>query len=288
MCFRHMIFVPMSDNNKNETKSVHEENKPQSLATNKSCDETISPIFKKSTFEKETKKVLATKENKCDTCDSTFLTKTQLKVHKLSKPYKCKICNAGFWGKDDRNKHLPIHEEKKRCPVCDISLTGSFALERHVSVVHEGKKPYKCEICSANFAQKNQMLRHTESIHDGQKALKCSFCKGNFSKNQQLQRHIAAVHDDKKIKLATTQSQENSENTMNWLETSIVPKDQNFQKDDFIVRINDFKNDEAPIWRFDGIDMLQRFNISGKDENGDSLFKSTNLFSGYMTSNRHR
>ena len=45
---------------------------------------------------------------------------------------------------------------------------------------------------------------------------------------------------------------------------------------------------QAPVWRFDSKTLLQRFNVAGKDENGDTLYKSANLFSGYIASNRTR
>merc|ERR1711935_1034385 len=46
--------------------------------------------------------------------------------------------------------------------------------------------------------------------------------------------------------------------------------------------------DQSPVWRFDSKTLLQRFNVAGKDENGDTLYKSANLFSGYIASNRTR
>ena len=133
-----------------------------------------------------------------------------------------------------------------------------------------------------------EQVQTSKMTNAAQNAFDCYYCEGSFSHDKHLQLHIATVHEEKKTKLATAQILENSENAIDLLQTIIVPKDQNFQKDDFVVRMDDSNKEEAPIWRFDGTDMLQRFNITGKDENSESLYKSTNFFSGYMTSNRQR
>jgi len=70
--------------------------------------------------------------------------------------------------------------------------------------------------------------------------------------------------------------------------TSIVPTDQDFRPGDFVVLRDEANQDQAPVWRFDSKTLLQRFNVSGKDENGETLYTSANLFSGYIASNRNR
>merc|ERR1719225_500447 len=62
--------------------------------------------------------------------------------------------------------------------------------------------------------------------------------------------------------------------------TSIVPTDQDFRPGDFVVLRDESNQDQAPVWRFDSKTLLQRFNVSGKDENGETLYTSANLFSG--------
>ena len=47
-----------------------------------------------------------------------------------------------------------------KCKTCDASFEGKGDLNRHVSSVHEGKKPFKCNVCNACFAQKSQLKRH--------------------------------------------------------------------------------------------------------------------------------
>ena len=38
-------------------------------------------------------------------------------------------------------------------------------LKRHVSSVHEGKRPHKCDICGACFTQKSHMDGHVATVH---------------------------------------------------------------------------------------------------------------------------
>jgi hypothetical protein len=68
----------------------------------------------------------------------------------------------------------------------------------------------------------------------------------------------------------------------------LVPPDQDYRPGDFVVLRDESKSDAAPIWRFDSKTLLQRFNVAGKDEVGETLYKSANLFSGYIASNRER
>ncbi len=70
--------------------------------------------------------------------------------------------------------------------------------------------------------------------------------------------------------------------------TSIVPADQDFKPGDFVILRDEEKHDKAPIWRFDSKTLVQRFNVSGNDENGEYLYRSANQYSGYIPTNRHK
>merc|ERR1712153_255246 len=54
--------------------------------------------------------------------------------------------------------------------------------------------------------------------------------------------------------------------------TQIVPTDQDFRPGDFVVLRDESNQDQSPVWRFDSKTLLQRFNVAGKDENGDTLY----------------
>ena len=42
-------------------------------------------------------------------------------------------------------------------------------MTKHVSSVHEGKKPFNCDICDFSCSQKSNMKIHIESVHEGEK-----------------------------------------------------------------------------------------------------------------------
>ena len=65
-------------------------------------------------------------------------------------------------------------------------------LNKHVSTVHEGIKPFQCDICNACFGQKDNLNNHIAIVHEGIKQFKCDIChagfgrKGNLNKNLKL------------------------------------------------------------------------------------------------------
>ena len=42
-------------------------------------------------------------------------------------------------------------------------------LNRHITSVHEGIKPFKCNICEANFARKSHLNEYSASVHERKK-----------------------------------------------------------------------------------------------------------------------
>ena len=45
-------------------------------------------------------------------------------------------------------------------------------LNRHVTSVHEGKKPFQCNACDASFAQNSDLKKNKASVHEGNKPFK--------------------------------------------------------------------------------------------------------------------
>ena len=82
-----------------------------------------------------------------------------------------------------------------KCKTCDASFEGKGNLDRHVSSVHEGKKPFKCNICNASFARKNHLKTHVASVHEGKKPFKCNICDASFSQKPRLSTHVVSVHE---------------------------------------------------------------------------------------------
>ena len=51
-----------------------------------------------------------------------------------------------------------------------MALLATIVKKRHVTSVHEGKKPFKCDICDAKFDEKSKLKKHITSVHEQLKA----------------------------------------------------------------------------------------------------------------------
>ena len=68
---------------------------------------------------------------------------------------------------DRTSKEEPDETRKKaivRCEICGKTVFHMGSMKKHISSVHEKKKPFKCEICDYSCSQKGHMNRHVESI----------------------------------------------------------------------------------------------------------------------------
>ena len=202
-------------------------------------------------------------------------------------------------------------------------------MDKHISAVHEGKKPFKCTICDKSFGRKSHMELHISAVHEEKKPFKCLLCTEGFTRKDNMQKHISLVHESEKSKSVNSSKKrtktdlkkkvrKNPKQNLSTMseaklnhdtkivherkkqnqkikkkqisnETKIISSNQVLRDGDFVILKDQLNQDQASIWRFDGEDMMQRYNVSGKDINGEPLYKSTNSFSGYIpTTNRQR
>ena len=72
------------------------------------------------------------------------------------------------------NRHITlVHEEKKpfKCSVCEYKYSESSNINRQIASVHERKKPFNCKICKPSFSEKGNMVLHISAIHEGKKSI---------------------------------------------------------------------------------------------------------------------
>ena len=60
---------------------------------------------------------------------------------------------------------MTLNSTALQCEFCDKGFSDKSKLKRHVSSVHEGKRPHKCDICGACFTQKSHMDGHVATVH---------------------------------------------------------------------------------------------------------------------------
>ena len=72
-----------------------------------------------------------------------------------------------FWYKKElKNNIASIHGENK-CSVCFKSFVKYEQLQSHITLVHEGIKPFKCSIFEIKFSTKNGLKKHIRKKHSG-------------------------------------------------------------------------------------------------------------------------
>ena len=127
-------------------------------------------------------------EQKCNLCDYSAMSESDLKVHRRShtvsnrsvleksnindtvvKQHTCNICNKSFPKKSVLHAHSRFHTGEKpfTCQICNKSFTMKCHLQDH-SRIHTGEKPFTCQICGKSFSQKTHLHLHSR-IHTGEK-----------------------------------------------------------------------------------------------------------------------
>ena len=151
------------------------------------------------------------------------------------KPYLCKYCDKSFFQVHEVKKHIMIHkfnsevkddatekpsskkedeknlgkrkqslQKSKRqyikstCDTCKNHYANRQSLQRHISNVHKGLKPFSCPSCDSKFANSHGLKHHIAAVHEGKKPFMCQTCDSSFANNQGLKRHISAVHEGQK------------------------------------------------------------------------------------------
>ena len=75
------------------------------------------------------------------------------------------------------------------------TVANNTILAKHISAIHEGKKPFKCDICDYRSSQKGCMNTHVASVHEGKKPFKCDICDYRCSQKGYMKQHISIRPD---------------------------------------------------------------------------------------------
>ena len=159
------------------------------------------------------------KDNFCVLCSLQFGNKAVFDIHlsfvhgknitkikdEVAEPNAIKRTGANVVILQPRSmkKHITIvHEGEKpfKCSICNYSASTKQHLDMHITSVHEVKKTFKCSICDARFGRSHHLKSHVASVHEGKKPFKCSICGSSFTQSASLKAHISSVHEGQKFK----------------------------------------------------------------------------------------
>ena len=143
----------------------------------------------------------------CDSCNSSFRTKTGLSIHikfKHEKPikiFRCATCGHEFKDNCGLKSHLRTHlpdEERLafECEICGKRMVNKFSLKYHISTIHEMAKNYFCYLCGRGFGNKSNLRSHL--ISHSTENVSCEICGGTFKNRISLQSH-KKVHKPKHL-----------------------------------------------------------------------------------------
>ena len=104
---------------------------------------------------------------KCVICDTTYQTKSDLKVHKITKhkTFKCKLCPKYYRDHRSLMKHENLFHStssiKYKCPLCPFKSSFKTVCKKHISLHRHKKDNYELE-CVKLFRTEN--VYHSEYV----------------------------------------------------------------------------------------------------------------------------
>ena len=82
--------------------------------------------------------------------------------------YSCKKCCKTFTV--NKSTHaVQLTDGDLQCPQCHKILSTYALLKSHITVVHEGLRPFFCRHCNKPFSRKSNLKRHLETVHEENK-----------------------------------------------------------------------------------------------------------------------
>ncbi|KAI4227319.1 MAG: hypothetical protein L6R36_002526 [Xanthoria steineri] len=144
-------------------------------------------------------------------CTKDFLRKSHLSHHLKSahsdvRDHVCQWpgCEKNFTTATRLKRHLAAHQgrTKHQCTVtgCGQTFRKHGTLQKHIAIVHEGRKPFSCyfqdqngNVCKQGFDTAGKLRAHEGRVHGGQRFW-CAICSvGNTDNDSSLQRGTAGT-----------------------------------------------------------------------------------------------
>jgi len=165
------------------------------------------------------------KEHKCDKCEKTFVTGSELRSHMdiHDRPIiECTECEFKCIFQTDLEQHMyKDHQIKTRaCTRCDKWFDMTNHLNRHLWQVHSigNGVTYKCDFDQCSYETRSKCIfyshkwfTHGIPTHPGHRMYKCTECIHSSKSNAHHKSHLSYVHDIGKHKCVFCHNNRNSQ-----------------------------------------------------------------------------
>ena len=134
---------------------------------------------------------------KCSICKEKFSNQLILEKHAVlhdsTRNFECDMCNyryltISYLRQHKENVHnSAISDEKYECPECDLILSSSIGMRRHMK--RSGHQPYQCKSCPRRFWNQTRLEKHSQ-LHNLLRKFQCDICNYRFPDKSSLGRHL--------------------------------------------------------------------------------------------------
>lgn len=161
----------------------------------------------------KTEKKPATRDTRCELCNTTFLTWRSMlnhraKLHpethkkdryKNAKTFYCSTCGKAYRDRGNLNQHEETHNKRSNytCDICNKTYRTKNYIHIHL-LSHRKEKNFICEQCGRSFYSISKLNTHYQ-IHQNLK-LKCDQCDKVFFTRYNLSKHKKIHTSETRIK----------------------------------------------------------------------------------------
>ncbi|XP_072308933.1 uncharacterized protein [Eucyclogobius newberryi] len=135
---------------------------------------------------------------KCNECDKSYATSSNLSRHKQThrsldsqQARRCPTCHKLYVSMPALAMHLLTHNLKHQCSVCEKSFSRPWLLQGHMRS-HTGEKPFACSHCGKAFADRSNLRAHMQT-HSAFKHYSCTRCHKSFALKSYLNKHLESA-----------------------------------------------------------------------------------------------
>ena len=145
---------------------------------------------------------------KCSQCPREYPYRVSLQRHELThqeiRNFKCILCVARFYNKNDLIRHVALHRNGTGefvCKICEADFPALWLLTKHNRKWHGldttlASQTFKCQFCCAQGNRKGGMIRHEKVHQTTDDTFLCQPCNAKFGSNFSLSKHIKIWHSN--------------------------------------------------------------------------------------------